>query len=392
MKQAVTYAALIVLALSWIKGLANEVQPSSRQSIGPSTRPWVAASSFECNYARYSETEQLQWAAREGLLFAPLSFASFDASLSHQGFHEFSSNLSFQRPLNLSMAAVGDVIPGFLSASAGMALNLSHSEAATLDSSFYYTFHNEYNPLDHPYLIPGNRLFGALYLKQQWLGIPLLFAASAERAGLIAFYSGYEMQAAPAYSLQVHSEIPGKASKHMLDFQGSYYGEEKDGRGRAAHQEGALLQFRYGLRRHWGRSGFESAVAAALKGRDKYREVIVIKPLVEEGQNENVQSIRAEFLVASPQSSHVLLQFGWVPSWLFASQDNVFVNGWRSDIDLNLGLSLKQRHILKISGGLFYGNWKAETLMGFRSKLEWSLFGTKESTPSLYPHRLSKQK
>ncbi len=367
MKAAVIFAVLIVWATS-VQIRADENDPNASKSI-----PWTAHVSM--GGFRLIDPKAIDGAAYQTSLYEGISFQPFKYIWGHAGLRTRETVLpnasqSLQQPADLKLGGMFELLPRHLYFSIGGNIPYRLDSAKIVDTLTYYKLFNGYNPFpEKDILLPGTvtgGVFGQYELPEWQIQIGL----NATRFSSMELYPNKIFSSAPfwTFSTRLNHEID-KRILHRTDFRFTYFLNETDRVKNSTHQEGYLLQTRYGRKQLFNNYALEGDLGIALKWRDANRESFIPRPLLDGPFGDNYQKVYLEGHWMRRAYKTSAMEMYTVPQYFFTTSGE---SAWQAELGLKWKLKLGKNHTVLMQMHYLNAQFAGITYSGAGLNMQYS--------------------
>jgi hypothetical protein len=336
--------------------------------------PWIAHSSIDVFYlgspAVPGRDHPYQASLYQGFTIQSLSFAWFHIGLrsretSVPGFSE-----PYREPLALKLQGSVELLRDHLFASLGGNIPMLSRGLDETDTLALYRAMNGYSPLPYSAFLSPQALHASVHGRYALANWTLLAGIGYVRPTLFELIPDKPFYPAPYFDLNARAIYQGKEARHRYDLKSSIFAEEGNSTRIPAHNEGELIQARYGYLKSLRRVGWQAGAGAALKLPDANRRLKLESDLVPPDRDENLQRVFAEFSLAWTPDPAVLWRLHLLPKVLFDWSGEQ--TGHETEAGISMGLKIWEYHRLRIAGTVLYGQVADETYTGFGFRGEFA--------------------
>jgi hypothetical protein len=365
-------AALPMLLLALAAGAQAQRADSAE---GPQGRgfPWIAHSSIDLFYlsspAVPGKDNPYQASLYQGFTIQSLSFAWFHIGLRSRETLAPAFSQPYREPFALKLQASAEILRDYLFITLGGNIPMLTRTVDLADTLALYQAMNGYSPLPYSAFLSPQALHASVYGRYPLANWTLLAGVSYVRPALFSIIPEREFYPAPYFDLDARAIYQAREARHRLDLKASIYGDEGNSIRTPAHNEGDLIQARYGYLKSHRKVGWQAGLGMALKLPDANRLIMLPSELLPPDKDENLQRVFAEFSLAWTPDPAILWRVHLLPKAVFNWSGDL---GHETETGLSMGLKIWEYHRLRVAGSMLYGQVADETYMGFGFRGEFS--------------------
>src|SRR5690606_34011297 len=268
----------------------------------------------------------------------------------------------YRQPASIKLGAGAEVVRDFLFVTLGGNVPVLGGEGETADTLAYYRAMNGYNPMPQPSLLSPRALHAGAYARHGGDNWTLLGGIGYSRSARVELVPDKPFFPAAYVEFMARAIRQTKRARHRWDLKLTLYGEEGSGERIPAHDEGDLLQFRYGYIKSTGRVGRQAGLGLAAKLPDANRRLRMASELVSPGRDENIQRAYAEFVLAWAPNPDFLWRFHLLPKALLTW--DMREHGHEIEGGVSGGVKAWEAHRARWTGNILYGAIEGRTYIG----------------------------
>ena len=336
--------------------------------------PWIAHSSFDIFYlgspAIPGREHPYQAGLYQGFTIQSLSFAWFHIGLRSRETLATGFSAPYREPFLLKLQGNVELLRDHVFASMGGNIPMFNRGMAAADTLALYRAMNGYSPLPNSAFLSPQALHVSVNGRYALANWTLLAGIGYVRPTLFELIPGKPFHPAQYFDVNFRAIYQGKDGRHRYDLKSAVFSEEGTSTRIPAHDEGELVQFRYGYLKSLRRVGWQAGAGAALKLPDANRRLKLESDLVPPGKDENLQRVFAEFSLAWTPDPAILWRLHLLPKALFDWSGEQ--TGHETEAGLSMGLKIWEYHRLRFAGTMLYGQVADETYTGFGFRGEFA--------------------
>ncbi|MDB5106731.1 MAG: hypothetical protein JWP91_4420 [Fibrobacteres bacterium] len=336
--------------------------------------PWIAHSSIDIFYlpspAIPGKDYPYQASLYQAFTIQSLSFAWFHLGLRSRETLAPGFSQAYREPLALKLQGSAEVIQDYLWVTLGGNIPMLNRTMDLSDTLALYQVMNGYNPMPYAAFLSPQALHASIYGRYAWTNWTLLTGVSYVRPALFSIIPDKSFFPAPYFDLDARAIYQGRAARHRFDLKGSFFADEGNDIRIPAHNEGDLIQFRYGYLKSLRHVGWQAGAGSAVKLPDANRRLKLKSELAQPDRDDNLQRLFAEFSLAWAPDPDIIWRLHLLPKALFTW--NGEQTGHETETGLSVGLKIWEYHRLRLTGTMLYGQVADETYTGFGFRGEFA--------------------
>jgi hypothetical protein len=364
------HAAGLVLALA---ASAYAQKPDSAEGAQSRGFPWIAHSSIDIFYlnspAVPGKDYPYQASLYQGFTIQSLSFAWFHIGLRSRETLAPGFSQPYREPFALKLQGSAEILPDYLFLTLGGNIPMLTRTVDLADTLALYQAMNGYSPMPYSAFLSPQALHASVYGRYALTNWTLLAGVSYIRPALFSLIPEKEFYPAPYFDLDARAIYQARDAKHRLDLKASIFGEEGNAIRIPAHNEGDLIQARYGYLKSLRKVGWQAGAGSAIKLPDANRRIKLQSELLPPDKDENLQRVFGELSLAWAPDPAILWRVHLLPKAVFSWSGDM---GHETEIGLSMGLKIWEYHRLRLAGTVLYGKVDGETYTGFGFRGEFA--------------------
>lgn len=336
--------------------------------------PWIAHSSIDIFYlnspAVPGKDHPYQAGLYQGFTIQSLAFAWFHIGLRSRETLAPGFSKPYREPFVLKLQGNAELLRDHVYVALGGNIPMLGRNMDMADTLALYRAMNGYSPLPSSAFLSPQALHASIYGRYALSNWTLLAGVGYVRATLFELMPDKPFYPAPYIDLNARATYQGKEARHRLDFKSAIFADEGNATRIPAHNEGELIQARYGYLKSLRRVGWQAGVGAALKLPDANRRLKLESDLVPPDKDGNLQRMFAELSLAWTPDPAILWRVHLLPKVLFDWSGEQ--TGHETETGLTMGLKIWEYHRLRLTGTMLYGQVADETYTGFGFRGEFA--------------------
>ena len=351
-------------------------KPDSTFATGERGYPWIAHSSVDGFYlmspTAITPGQPYQVTTYQSFTIQSISMASFHFGLRSRETKAMNFTAPYQDPLQIKLSTTFEILRDYLYVSIAGNIPLSSSTLPLEDSAAIYQSLNDYSPLPYTgFLSPRSVQMAAFgrYTTGSWTNLGGFSYVRPARFDAIPDHPFFP----PTYfNLSGRTILETGASRHRFDLRSTFYLTEDNENRYAAHQEGNLIQGRYGYLKSHQRIAWQFGIGVAAKLPDANRKINLNVPLVSQNfsESDNIQRSYGEMALAFAPNPKILWRFQLLPKVLFAANHGEI--GYETEAGIAVGLKVWEVHRIRASANFLSGQFSDKQYLGFGIRGEFA--------------------
>ncbi|MEO6094585.1 MAG: hypothetical protein ABIW76_02545 [Fibrobacteria bacterium] len=365
-------ALLLALTLALAAGAQAQLADSSEGLQGRGF-PWIAHSSIDIFYlaspAVPGQNYPYQASLYQGFTIQSLSFAWFHIGMRSRETQAPGFSRPYQEPFAVKLQGSAEILRDYLFFTLGGNIPVLTRTVDIADTLALYQAMNGYSPLPYSAFLSPQALHASVYARYPLANWTLLAGVSYVRPALFSIIPDKEFYPAPFFDLDARAIYQARDARHRVDLKASIYGDEENSLRIPAHNEGDLIQARYGYLKSRRKVGWQIGLGSALKLPDANRRIKLPSDLLPPEKDANLQRVFAEFSLAWAPDPAILWRLHLLPKAIFSWSGDM---GHETETGLSMGVKIWEYHRLRMTGTMLYGQVADEAYTGFGFRGEFS--------------------
>lgn len=362
-----------LLALASLVSFASAQKPDSTEGQQGHGFPWIAHSSIDIFYlsspAIPGKAYPYQASLYQAFTIQSLSFAWFHIGLRSRETLAPGFSQAYREPFALKLQGSAEIVPDYLYVSLGGNIPILSHGMDLADTLALYQAMNGYNPMPNSAFLSPQALHVSAYGRYVLTNWTLLAGVGYIRPALFTLIPDKSFYPAPYFDLDARAVYQAREARHRMDLKASIFGDEGNATRIPAHNEGDLIEARYGYLKSLRKVGWQTGLGGALKLPDANRRLKLQSALVPPDKDENLQRVFAEFSLAWTPDPDILWRLHLLPKVLFTWSGDA---GHETEAGITMGLKIWEYHRLRLTGAMLYGKMNDETYTGFGFRGEFA--------------------
>jgi hypothetical protein len=335
--------------------------------------PWIAHSSIDIFYlsspAVPGKDYPYQASLYQGFTIQSLAFAWFHIGLRSR--ETLAPGLSdpYREPFALKIQGNAEILRDYVVVSLGGNIPILSNHMDLQDTLALYRAMNGYSALPYSAFLSPQALHASIYGRYALTNWTLLAGVGYVRPALFSLIPDKAFYPAPYFDLNARAVYQAREARHRMDLKASIFADEGNSTRIPAHNEGDLIEARYGFLKSRKRVGWQLGAGAALKLPDVNRRLKLEAALVPPDKDENLQRVFTEFSVAWTPDPSILWRLHLLPKAIFTWSGDA---GHETEAGISMGLKIWEYHRLRLTGTMLYGEMGKETYTGFGFRGEFA--------------------